>query len=110
MSVLSKKGIPVIATNVSSGLTYYFDSFCSAEKQGFYNSKISECISGKAYTHKKHFFRKATNLEICCLTKDIEVKNHHLQLLTDEEIEMYSNIIHDEKAKIIIQLNKEIAK
>lgn len=108
MSVLSKKGIPIIATHVNTGYTYYFDSFRSAEKYGFYNSKISECISGKYYTHKKHTFRKATNLEVVCLTKNVEVKNHHLNLLTDEEIEIFATVTNNTKAKIILDFNKEV--
>lgn len=43
---------PIIRIDVGSGEEFFYDSFCSAEKDGFNRSAIYNCCSKRAKTHK----------------------------------------------------------
>ncbi|MDW4471218.1 NUMOD4 domain-containing protein [Staphylococcus saprophyticus] len=45
---------PVVGTNLKTGKKIYFPSMKSAERNGFSNGSISNCIKGKSKSYKGH--------------------------------------------------------
>ena len=56
--IIKALSVPVVGTNVKTGIEIKYNSMNDAKKDGFSNGKISLCCAGKRLSHKGYYWRK----------------------------------------------------
>ena len=56
--IIKALSVPVVGTNVKTGIEIKYNSMSDAKKDGFSSEKISLCCAGKRLSHKGYYWRK----------------------------------------------------